>query len=159
MGDERQSIVGFAGADSGLIRRFENEYGAERIELCTNYRSASRLSTLGASVAAALGQPDPSEHDVEYPAAGQVTITAVASEGLEGEHVAEWIADLLTHGLPSATLHAGEERDVQAEEIAVLGRAAANLRPTRRTELAGHRRCRRRARRRIGSKAQAAGRG
>ncbi len=89
VGDERQSIVGFAGADSGLIRRFENEYGAERIELCTNYRSARAIVHAGHVVAAALGQPDPSEHDVEYPAAGQVTITAVASEGLEGEHVAE----------------------------------------------------------------------
>lgn len=42
-GDERQSIVGFAGADHTLISKFEQQYHAERIELDRNFRSAELI--------------------------------------------------------------------------------------------------------------------
>lgn len=51
IGDERRSIVGFAGADHTLMAEFENEYEAERIELGTNYRSAVRMANAAEAIA------------------------------------------------------------------------------------------------------------
>ena len=39
VGDPNQSIYGFRGADIGKILQFEEQTGAERVELNTNYRS------------------------------------------------------------------------------------------------------------------------
>lgn len=131
VGDERQSIVGFAGADSGLIRRFEDEYVAERIELHTNYRSARAIVDAGRSVATALGQPDQLGTDSDYSASGKVMVWSFPTEAEEGDAIAGWIATLLEEGLPGEALTPGEHGAVEAEDIAVLGRSAATLRVSR----------------------------
>lgn len=129
VGDERQSIMGFAGADAGLIQRFKNEYQAELIRLSTNYRSAERIVAAGRRVAAALSLEP--EVDQVYPAPGQLNYLELASEGAEGEHVAGWVASLLNKGIDAAALALGESNKVGATDIAVLARTAAALRATR----------------------------
>jgi DNA helicase-2/ATP-dependent DNA helicase PcrA len=130
VGDERQSIVGFAGADSTLISRFAREYGATRIELNTNYRSAKAIVDLSRSVAAAMRMPH-GDVKVEFPAIGSVHVHAFPSESSEAAGVALWIQNLLVSGLDPHSLAPGEAASVTAEQIAVLGRSAAVLRPTR----------------------------
>ena len=130
VGDERQSIVGFAGADHTLMARFENEYCAERIELDTNFRSAKRIDRVARAVAAALEVPL-DESEIAFPARGQVQVREYQSESAEGEGVASWIQKQLSDGLPAKVVSPGESTSVTAEQIAVLGRSAAALIPTR----------------------------
>ncbi|HEU5004302.1 MAG TPA: ATP-dependent helicase [Actinomycetota bacterium] len=131
VGDERQSIVGFAGADAGLIARFSSEYRAERIELHTNFRSARAIAAVGLEVAAALGRPGLGLNATNYSAEGQVQLEANATEIEEGRLVASWVSGLLQKGLGEALVSPGESRFVSAEQVAVLARSAASLRFTR----------------------------
>jgi DNA helicase-2/ATP-dependent DNA helicase PcrA len=130
VGDERQSIVGFAGADSTLIDRFAREYAGARIELDTNYRSAQKIVDISRAVAAAMGQPQ-DEVKVEFPATGSVELRSFPSESSEAEGIASWIEGMLRSGLDPKTLAPGEPTTIAPEQIAVLGRSAAALRPTR----------------------------
>jgi DNA helicase-2/ATP-dependent DNA helicase PcrA len=130
VGDERQSIVGFAGADSTLIDRFTREYEATRIELGTNYRSARKIVDLSRAVATAMGQPQ-DEVKVEFPATGSVDVRSFPSESSEADGITSWIEGMLQTGLDPATLAPGEPTTIVAEHIAVLGRSAAALGPTK----------------------------
>ena len=130
IGDERQSIVGFAGADHTLMAEFETEYGAERIELDTNYRSAVRIAEAAGAVANALDQP-PEQLSVRFQAEGDVRIGEYPTEEAEGEAVAAWVRGQLADGLAGCVLAPGEPTSVDPEQVAVLGRSAAALHPTR----------------------------
>lgn len=127
VGDERQSIVGFAGADLRLIGRFEAEYRAERIELRTNYRSARSIVDLGRVVSRDLGRPIESPQQETFLARGSIEVRACATEESEGEEVARWISELLSNGLNPDDLAPEEAPGVQPEQIAVLARAASSL--------------------------------
>lgn len=131
VGDERQSIVGFAGADRRLIGRFAADYAAERIELHTNYRSARAIVDLGRVVARALEQPTEVSENVEFPAEGSVEARSLSAEDVEGRFIAGWVGGLLADGLDPRIVAPGEASTVRAEEVAVLARAAASLRPVR----------------------------
>lgn len=129
VGDDKQSIVEFSGADPELLNRFRSEYGATSIHLTRNYRSAEAIVQLGDRVAAQLGS-SVSTSDVVYPAPGWIGTSVSRNERFEGREVAAWIADLLELGLPPESLAPGEDRAVTAEQLAVLGRSAASLRGT-----------------------------
>lgn len=131
IGDDKQSIVSFAGADPELISRFADEYRATRFELRQNFRSAEAIVAVGDSVASRLGQaPFSVVRDTKYAAAGQIEIHEAANEHAEGEAVARWVTRLLAGGLPAAALAPGESSVVRPDDIAVLARSAAALRPT-----------------------------
>jgi DNA helicase-2/ATP-dependent DNA helicase PcrA len=131
VGDDKQSIVGFAGADPQLISRFAAEYGATRFELRTNFRSATAIALLGESVADQLGDRRAGSTDaVEYAAPGVVELHEAADEEAEAHVVSDWVAGLLDHGLPERAIAAGESVQVRPDDIAVLSRAAAGLRAT-----------------------------
>lgn len=130
IGDERQSIVGFAGADSTLINKFVSDYKAEKIELHTNYRSAKEIIEVGRRVASALDQPD-HQLGTEFPARGLVELRDFLTESEEGEAVALWIDELRSKGLPKRAIAPGEATSLKLEDIAVLARAAASLQPIR----------------------------
>lgn len=129
VGDDKQSIVEFSGADPELLSRFRSEYGATSIHLTRNYRSAEAIVQLGDRVAAQLGS-SVSTSDVVYPAPGWIGTSVSRNERSEGREVAAWISDLLEAGLPPESLAPGEDRAVTAEQLAVLGRSAASLRGT-----------------------------
>jgi len=130
VGDERQSIVTFAGADPRLISRLGRDYGAKRIELLRNYRSAEMIVRLGKTVATALELPS-SFGDTDYAARGSVSLKEVADEVAESAAVSAWIRSLLSDGLDMSVLAPGEPPRIRPEDIAVLSRSGATLRLTR----------------------------
>jgi len=131
VGDERQSIVGFAGGDRTLIARFASEYSAERIELHTNFRSSRRIVEAERAVSKALSAAERIVNGVEYPASGSLEVRVASSEAGEGQLVAAWVADILENGLDPHIVAPGESTTIRADQIAVLARAAASLRATR----------------------------
>jgi DNA helicase-2/ATP-dependent DNA helicase PcrA len=131
VGDERQSIIDFAGADRTLISKFTKQYHAERIELHTNYRSARRIIEVGCAVAEELDQPTALPRGTDFPAKGSVEFRTCSDEQEEGNLIANWISDLLANGLDDDAVAPGETTTVQPEHIAVLARAAASLRNIR----------------------------
>lgn len=140
VGDDKQSIVSFAGADPELIAKFAAEYRAARFELRQNFRSAQAIVAVGDPVASQLGQaPSSVIRTTTYAAPGQIEVHEAADEQSEGSLIAGWVTCLLSEGLPSAALAPGESPVVRPDEIAVLARSAAALRPTQAAlELRGH---------------------
>jgi len=130
IGDDKQSIVSFAGADPLLIARFSNEYQATRFELHQNFRSAAQIVTLGEVVATELGHLRGESHHVDYAAKGLVEHHEAADEDDEGRFVATWISTLLKRGIPTEALAPGETSHVSQDDVAVLARSAAALRAT-----------------------------
>ena len=130
VGDERQSIVGFAGADAGLIKEFEDQYSAERIALTTNFRSAARIVAAGHRVADALGVASATTGQT-YPAPGSIEYRQLPSEADEARFLASWVESHLSDGLDESALARGESSTIHPADIAVLARTAAALRWTR----------------------------
>lgn len=130
VGDEKQALVGFAGADPGLMRRFECDYHAVRIELTNNFRSAKAIVALGERVSKVLNHSFKPNSSSIYRAKGLIDIRKVANEEAEGSLVSQWALDLLDEGLPNEALAPDESNFVRAEEIAVLARSAAALSAT-----------------------------
>lgn len=131
VGDDRQSIVGFAGADHRLMARFIREYAAERHELTVNHRSSTAVAEVSTAVAAALGSS--SAATASYAAAGRVLKHAATDERAEAAAVLWWVQDLLRNGLTPPVVPSSER--VLAEEVAVLCRTTSGLRATRRALL------------------------
>lgn len=59
VGDDDQAIYGFRGSEPECLRRFEREYGAERILLDINYRSHPQIVRASLAVAAENGDRFP----------------------------------------------------------------------------------------------------
>lgn len=139
VGDDKQSLVGFAGADPQLMRRFERNYHAVRIELSNNFRSAKAIVSLGEQVSKTLNHSFKPNSSATYKAKGWIDLREVSDEEAEGIFVSKWALDLLGKGMPSEALAPGESNYVQAEEIAVLARSAAALGATEKAlRCAGH---------------------
>lgn len=70
VGDDRQAIYGFRGADSGSIDRLKAELAAAELGLTTTYRCAARIVALAAALVpdyrAAPGAPDGEVVDMAY---------------------------------------------------------------------------------------------
>ena len=127
VGDEKQSLVGFAGADPWLMRRFECDYHAVRIELTNNFRSAKAIVALGERVSKALNHLFEPNSSATYKAKGWIDTRKVTNEEAEGGLVSQWALDLLDEGMPREALAPDESNYVRAEEIAILARSAASL--------------------------------
>lgn len=139
VGDDNQSIVSFAGGDPGLMKKFENEYHAQRFTLTKNFRSALRIIDLGDNVAKKLGKEPVKRSRISYPVQGSIKLCSTTSEEDEGKLVAEWVLSLLTNGMPEKVLADGESSSVQPEEIAVLARLRSAMRATEKALIAeGH---------------------
>lgn len=126
VGDDKQSIVSFAGADPHLIAKFAAAFDAERHELKTNYRSAANLAAAASSVASALDHP--AGERVAFAAQGMIGLETFSSESEEGSGVAAWVSGLLETGIPSEALGPEENHSLRPEDVAVLSRSAAGLR-------------------------------
>lgn len=128
VGDDKQSIVSFAGADPRLIWKFVDDRHADVLRLDQNFRSAEVLSRLGDALTARLGNRVPEQS--AHAARGRIEAESLSDEAHEGKYVARWVRELLVRGLPKDALAEGESTSVRPEEIAVLGRSAAALRHT-----------------------------
>ena len=131
MGDPKQSIIGFAGAEPSLLDKFTNEFDAEVFTLSKNFRSSSSLASVAQRVASALGGDKPRKvPSLDYPARGVLQIETSTDERTEGDYVAQWVGNLLENGLPPEALAVGEDSHVNPHEIAVLARNSSALRLT-----------------------------
>ena len=131
MGDPKQSIIGFAGAEPSLLDKFTVEFDAEVFALSKNFRSSSSLASVAHRVARELGADEPRNgQSIDYPARGVLQVETSSDERAEGDYVAGWVANLLENGLPRGALAVGEERGVNPHEIAVLARNSSALRLT-----------------------------
>ena len=126
VGDDKQSIISFAGADPELMMQFAHSYNARVIELTENFRSAAKLSELAALIARELGQ-DPTLTD-PHAARGEIVFINGTDEADEAREIANWIELLLQDGLPTNAVAEGESVKTRAEEIAILGRSGSALR-------------------------------
>lgn len=129
VGDDKQSIVSFAGADPTLMRKFAQEQNAETIRLSGNFRSAGVLDALGAEIAAAMENIPQQSSD--HAAKGEIQLKETPDEESEGQAVTDWVKNLLSNGMPEQAIAPGESRKVYPKEIAILGRSVAALRATR----------------------------
>lgn len=125
VGDDKQSIVSFAGADPALISQFSSDFQAECYELTQNFRSAAAIASAASKVAEELGHTVTEEP--VFAASGQIDQWESTSESAEGEYVADWISDLLNSGLPESALSGTESDSIRPEEIAVLARSSTAL--------------------------------
>lgn len=129
VGDDKQSIVSFAGADPRLIARFISDYGATVFNLTINYRSAEELSRLAHRVALAFGESASGPvAGRDHGARGSVLFKQASDELAEAEFVAGWVQSLLMEGMPLEALAEAEGSAVAPSDVAVLGRSAASLR-------------------------------
>lgn len=126
VGDDKQSIVGFAGASVEHIHSFEQDFGAKVFRLTRNFRSAQAIARLGEHIALQLSDATPAPQN--YAAPGEVKTSVFTDEAAEGKGVAAWISNLLEEGLPQTSVSTGESRQVVERDIAVLARSAASLR-------------------------------
>lgn len=130
VGDDKQSLVDFAGGDPRLIRHFECDYQAVRFELTNNFRSAKVIVSLGDRISNSLNGSPATTSTMAYKAKGWIDSRQANNEDEEGRLVANWALNLLTEGIPPDALTPGESTYVRAEEVAVLARSAAALRTT-----------------------------
>ncbi|MFC9979552.1 ATP-dependent helicase [Gordonia sp. NPDC127522] len=128
VGDDKQSIVSFAGADPRLINKFIVEYGARTYYLSANFRSAIAISRLAHTIAQALGHRNSESVETHNQAPGSVLFNEARDEEHEGEIVAAWVDNLISNGLPRDALAPSDVAAITAEEIAILGRSATALR-------------------------------
>lgn len=126
VGDDKQSIVGFAGASAEHMSTFVERSHARVFHLTRNFRSAKAIVDLGATVASALGNHPPTPQT--YAAQGAVICQAHADEGAEAAAVTDWVRGLLRSGLPGDALSPGESSAVRDRDIGILARSAASLR-------------------------------
>jgi len=145
VGDEKQSIYAFRGADVRVFRgereRLAARPNATSVELRTSYRSHRALvdtvnrvfdAVLGVDAApleAAREQsslPGPHVRWLELDAAGSDSEAAALAEA---ERVARAIAALLRSDPPLLVESAGERRPLRAGDIAVLARSRSSLEP------------------------------
>lgn len=137
VGDDKQSIVGFAGASPRYLKDFIKTFGATVFRLTQNFRSAARIASLGERIANDLG--DPQTPTQQYAAPGVIHVIEAPDERSEADGVLAWVSALIADGLPAAALASGEESAVRPEDIAILGRTAASVRQCRAAlERAGH---------------------
>ncbi|HWA25975.1 MAG TPA: ATP-dependent helicase [Lacunisphaera sp.] len=112
VGDTKQRIMGWAGALSGVFKRFEDTFDASVVRLTQNHRSRSRLVKVQSVFAQELD-----DESVEAVTArpgqepGECRLLEFASADTEGVYLAKLIQELLA------------VRKIPAEEICVLCRA------------------------------------
>lgn len=110
VGDPKQSIYGFNTSSPDYMWRFEEEFGAEKIELTENFRSSRAVVALATAL------------DPNYVVEGQLPIQGVveaipgADEEAEAKIVADKIQALMAKG------HEDVEDPIGWESCAVLGR-------------------------------------
>ncbi len=101
VGDIRQAIYAFRGADPGLFLDFPREWGARVIHLRTNYRSGTRIVAASNAVSARMDLPPEMQVVARGHRAdpGRVVGVRADSPDLEAHDVAAWLTELHAQGV------------------------------------------------------------
>lgn len=129
VGDTRQSIVGFAGADARLLDRARDQFDAEVIVLDRNFRSAKNIVRAANNISAVLDEQSQLSDASVFAAQGLVDVSEYPSEDAEADAVAEQVRSLLENGIPAEYAVDGESTTLRPEDVAILGRTASALLP------------------------------
>jgi len=107
VGDPRQAIYGWNGADHTTLEHVEQRFpGVTVVRLATNHRCSPEIVRAGAAALIASGQSDTT--DSSMPGARPITTASLGDEHHEATHVAHHVRDLLLN--------------MPAHDIAVLAR-------------------------------------
>ena len=110
VGDPKQAIYSWNGADPEYVNVFERTFHAKRIELLENFRSSQKVI----AAARALNEAY-SPHEV-FPIVGEVLVKGCKDEEEEARFILDTASNLVQHG------HADVEGDITWEKCAILGR-------------------------------------
>lgn len=141
VGDEKQSIYGFRGADPGVFSRFrkkiETDRGGSEVELSQSFRTHSGLiaemnrvfdpvlgplhQTLSSGVRVPVGNYPPFIR-FSYVGKGKDGSNAAEQRLIEAGHVAETILECVSNGSTIFDHRLSAERPVEFGDIAVLSR-------------------------------------
>lgn len=101
VGDNKQRIMGWAGALTGIFQRFKDKFDADVATLTQNHRSRSRLVEIQSVFAAALDpEAVPTESARSGEATGECRVLEFTDETHEAAHVATIIGELIEDGVP-----------------------------------------------------------
>jgi DNA helicase-2/ATP-dependent DNA helicase PcrA len=121
VGDPRQAIYGWNGADHTTLSEVHHRYpGVTVVELHANYRCSPQVVRAAAAALTAAGQVDPARS--ERPDADAVRVASFATDTDEADGIARHIRDLLH-------LRSGRDLAVLArtnEQVSVLQKALAD---------------------------------
>lgn len=120
--DKSQGIYGFAGASTEYLDAFVRDFGAKRLSLTHNFRSAKAIL----EVANALVTHDDRLRKPAVDAVGAtgfVGAYVLGTEQEEADFVVRGLKRLVARGLDPRWVVPGEKTSVAPEEIAVLGRS------------------------------------
>lgn len=118
--DENQAIHGYAGASPEWLARFCEDFGAVRLSIRSNFRSAGLIVRLAQGLC-------PSESEPRTYATGWVGYVELDNEEKEGAFAVDWLTTLVGTGLPSDWLEDGEDGALALGDCAVLARNNAVL--------------------------------
>lgn len=99
VGDNKQRIMGWAGAMEDVFTEFERDFGAERIRLARNYRSAPELVRIIGFLTAELDEDAVAPEAVDDGATGNGECRVLVFEDHEAEsrHLADLIDGWINH--------------------------------------------------------------
>lgn len=129
--DADQAIFAFAGSDSRYLERFEQEFGAQRLKLTSNFRCAAAIVRAASEL---IGHNSATHRPLMSPAGdaeGHCDVVEFDDECAEAASLVTGAQGLLDGGLDPAWLSDGEATTVSPEEICVVGRSRYALTATR----------------------------
>lgn len=99
VGDNKQRIMGWAGAMDDVFTEFENDFGAERIRLVRNYRSAPELVRILGFLTAELDENAvvPEAVDDGVMGNGECRVLVFKDHEAESRHLADFIDGCINH--------------------------------------------------------------
>lgn len=94
VGDRKQRIMGWAGALTDAFAQFEDDFGAEKFALTSNFRSTQQLVDLQHRFAVRLDPNTPQQQSRVVPPVGEtpVEIWSFSTAAREADAIAAWIA-------------------------------------------------------------------
>ncbi|MCI0539266.1 MAG: ATP-dependent helicase [Verrucomicrobiales bacterium] len=94
VGDDKQRIMGWAGALKGIFEQFKNDFGATVESLLINHRSAPELIRIQHFLIQALdpAAPMPEHSEEKSQLAGECRVIIYPDHNAEASHVAEMVA-------------------------------------------------------------------
>lgn len=123
--DSDQELFGFTGASSAFLDRYERDFGAKRLDLTTNFRSATRIISVAEDLRGHLETGSGAERppmEAQTAALGWVGAWSLPTPEAEAEAIAKWVTGLLDRGLPPEWLHEGEDPRLTPEDVCVMAR-------------------------------------
>jgi len=111
VGDPKQAIFGWTGADPKYLDLFLQDFQAQKIELKVNFRSSNSVVSTARMLFSSF------RSDIVFPVEGEIGLLSAQNEKHEAEIILETLVKLNENGHPEI-----EEKDLSFRDFAILGR-------------------------------------